>query len=93
MLGFVSGLCGPNAVAATTVAVEQVVLRHLKNQMEYLSQHDEIAFDIVSSIIEEEAAHRDRAASAVDEKSFWLAVFTPIVAASTEAVIWVGMHL
>src|SRR5882672_10449042 len=33
-LGAITGVLGPSAVAATTVAVERVVLRHLESQLE-----------------------------------------------------------
>jgi ubiquinone biosynthesis monooxygenase Coq7 len=92
-LGLVTGLFGKSAIAATTVAVEQVVLRHLQHQLVLLDGKDESACQAISKIIEEEAQHRDHAASHVAASSFWPRLLTPIVAASTEFVIWLGMHL
>src|SRR5262245_22493906 len=40
VLGLVTGLLGPSAIAATTVAVEQVVLRHLEEQVARLRDTD-----------------------------------------------------
>jgi ubiquinone biosynthesis monooxygenase Coq7 len=80
-LGIITGLLGRSAVAATTVAVEKVVLRHLE------------ACEIVKKIVEEEKAHHDSAALELQQGSFWPRILMPIVAASTESVIWLGMKL
>jgi ubiquinone biosynthesis monooxygenase Coq7 len=92
-LGLATGLCGKSAIAATTVAVEQVVLRHLERQLTTLAGKDESAVAAISAIIAEERQHRDQSESHLAEAGFWPSVLTPIVAASTEAVIWLGMRL
>ena len=53
-LGFVTGLIGPSAIAATTFAVEHVVLRHLEVQLEYLRAAAPEARDCVNRIYEDE---------------------------------------
>ena len=91
-LGLVTGLFGRRAIAATTVAVERVVLRHLEHQLETLRGKDEAATKAIESIVIEERQHHDQSASHITVGRFWPRVLSPIVSASTEAVIWVGMR-
>jgi len=93
VLGVVTAICGKAAIAATTCAVERVVVRHLKEQLEYLKSNDPDAYGAVASIIEDEQAHHDRAAVAAMQGSFWPSLIGPIVSISTESVIWLGMRL
>jgi 3-demethoxyubiquinol 3-hydroxylase len=91
-LGLVTGLFGRKAIAATTVAVERVVLRHLEEQLDLLRGKDEAAVQAIESIATEERQHHDRSASQLTVGQFWPKVLSPIVSASTEAVIWLGMR-
>ncbi len=93
VLGVVTGLLGSSAVAATTAAVEKVVLRHLNDQLSYLRDTDERAYQAVSSIIADEKAHHDWARTSDTPSRFWMATLEPIVSMSTESVIWLGMRL
>lgn len=93
VLGVVTGLFGRSAIAATTVAVEQVVLGHLKHQLAVLADRDESAVHAISRIVADEQQHHDRSASHLVESRFWSKLLTPVVAASTESVIWLGMRL
>ena len=90
-LGFITGLFGPRAVAATTVAVERVVLRHLEAQLQCLRDTDKSAHAAISSIVREEREHHDQAQLGAGS-GIWLRLLSPVVAASTEAVIWIGMN-
>jgi len=92
-LGFVTGLMGRAAIAATTVAVESVVLKHLQAQLEELEGKDAAAVAAIASIIEEETEHRDASAHHLAAGDTWPRVLKPVVAASTESVIWLGMRL
>jgi ubiquinone biosynthesis monooxygenase Coq7 len=92
-LGLVTGLLGAGAISATTVAVESVVLRHLEQQLAALQGNDPYAADAVSAIISEEQQHHDRSASRVQASALWSRLLSPIVSASTETVIWLGMRL
>jgi ubiquinone biosynthesis monooxygenase Coq7 len=92
VLGVVTGLMGRKAIAAMTVAVERVVLRHLEHQLVLLRGTDEAAMEAISSIIEDERQHHDHSALHLQGGKFWPQVLSPVVAASTEAVIWVGMR-
>ena len=93
MLGLVTGICGRASIAAVTVAVERVVLRHLEAQLRELDGVDPPAHAAVSSIIEDERTHHDRAAQEPRQGIFWPRVIRPTVSAVTEFVIWSGMKL
>jgi ubiquinone biosynthesis monooxygenase Coq7 len=93
VLGVVTGLFGRDAIAATTVAVERVVLAHLVQQTHALRGHDEAAVAAISSIVEDEQQHHDASSAHVAAGKVWPRVLTPVVAACTSAVIWAGMHL
>ena len=92
VLGLITGAFGRRAIAATTVAVERVVLRHLEQQLDQLRGKDEPAVKAIESIVTEERQHHDQSASHITVGQFWPRVLSPIVSASTEAVIWVGMR-
>jgi ubiquinone biosynthesis monooxygenase Coq7 len=93
VLGGLTGLCGAGAIAATTVAVERVVLRHLENQIEVLAGDDPAAVAAIAAIVAEEREHHDRSALHLRAGRLWTRLLMPIVSASTEAVIWTGMKL
>lgn len=92
VLGLVTGAFGRRAIAATTVAVERVVLRHLEHQLELLDGKDRAATDAIASIVAEERQHHDQSASHIALDRFWTRLLSPVVSASTEAVIWIGMR-
>ena len=93
ILGLITGLFGPRAIAATTVAVESVVLRHLEHQLVVLRTRDPAAVAAISEIVSEERQHHDRSAAHAQTDTFWFKALKPIVAAATESVIWLGMRL
>lgn len=93
VLGFLTGMLGSSAIAATTVAVERVVLRHLEAQLQQLDGIDEAAVRSITSIVAEEQEHHDHSLGPSQAGKFWPRILTPIVSASTEAVIWLGMRL
>ena len=92
-LGLLTGLLGPSAIAATTYSVESVVLEHLTEQQKQLRDTDAEAFDAVTRIVAEEQEHHDHGRDAMQAGAFWPPLLTPIVRASTQAVIWLGMRL
>lgn len=92
ILGLVTGAFGRRAIAATTVAVERVVLRHLEQQLMLLSDKDEMASQAIASIVTEERQHHDQSATHIALDRFWPRILSPIVSAATEAVIWIGMR-
>jgi 3-demethoxyubiquinol 3-hydroxylase len=91
-LGLVTGIFGRRAIAATTVAVERVVLRHLEQQLRLLTGKDEAAAGAIASIVAEERQHHDRSVYHIALDSFWMRILSPVVGASTEIVIWIGMR-
>lgn len=93
MLGGVTGLLGRRAIAATTVAIETVVLRHMHEQLAALSASDPAAADTLRDVIADEQEHHDVSGQRLAPPGFWPRIVNPIVAISTEAVIWLGMRL
>jgi ubiquinone biosynthesis monooxygenase Coq7 len=93
VLGLTTGLCGRASIAAVTVAVERVVLRHLEIQLREPAGVDEAARAAVAAIIDDERSHHDRAAQQPHQGIFWPRVLKPTVSAATEFVIWSGMKL
>ena len=92
ILGVVTGMAGRGAIAATTVAIERVVLRHMSAQIEALVGKDEEAVALLRQIIVEEREHHDVSAVRLNPL-FWPKLLNPLVSVSTEAVIWLGMRL
>lgn len=93
LLGVTTGICGRASIAAVTVAVERVVLRHLETQLRELDGADPAAHAAVMSILEDERAHHDHATQEPRQGIFWPRVLRPTVSAVTEFVIWSGMKL
>ena len=93
MLGIFTGMLGRNAIAATTVAVERVVLRHLEAYQNALLVDDPEAWRAISLIVEDEKAHHDRFAEGRPPSGPLMRLLDRIVTFGTEAVIWTGMRL
>jgi ubiquinone biosynthesis monooxygenase Coq7 len=91
-LGFVTGLIGPSAVAATTFAVEHVVLHHLEEQLEYLRTASPDARDCVVQIYDDERAHHDVAEAHLPRNDFMTRCLIGVVQFCTELVIRIGMR-
>lgn len=92
-LGVITGVFGEKSIAATTVAVERVVLKHLKRQIDELQDTDLEAVQAIQSIIDDEQSHHDQSATHLSEHDLWYRAIRPVVSSSTEAVIWLGMTL
>jgi ubiquinone biosynthesis monooxygenase Coq7 len=92
VLGFATALCGRSAIAATTLDVERIVLKHLREQLAYLENVDSHAYNAVSAILADEQAHHDRSQLLASEGGFWPRILAPVVSASTSGVIWIGMR-
>jgi ubiquinone biosynthesis monooxygenase Coq7 len=93
VLGIVTALFGRRAIAATTVAVERVVLRHLDQQRAALRVIDPAAVAAIDSVVHEEVDHHDDALRILGRPTWLLRQLMSTVSLSTEAVIWLGMHL
>ncbi|WP_311268600.1 demethoxyubiquinone hydroxylase family protein [Sphingobium sp. WCS2017Hpa-17] len=93
VLGAITGLAGRHAIAATTVAIERVVLTHMYEQIEALAGIDQEAVAILRHIILEEQEHHDVSLASMNPHGFWRRLLEPVVGLSTHAVIWLGMNL
>jgi ubiquinone biosynthesis monooxygenase Coq7 len=58
-----------------------------------LEHLDASATATLREIIREEQEHHDLSAARIPANSWWVRIVDPIVAASTESVIWLGMRL
>ncbi|HEY0131430.1 MAG TPA: demethoxyubiquinone hydroxylase family protein, partial [Allosphingosinicella sp.] len=93
VLGAATGLAGRQAIAATTVAIERVVIRHMHEQAEALHGLDAQAVAALRDVIADEQSHHDLSEARLDARGPWPKLINPIVAASTEAVIWLGLRV
>lgn len=92
-LGFISSLLGRRGIMACTWAVESVVINHLKNQLVYLKEKDDIAaLNAVENILEDEENHRDTGFKAGGVGNIWYQPFRFSVSLFTEVVIRFGMR-
>lgn len=91
LLGLMTGLLGRRAIAATTVAIERVVLRHMAEQIEALSVSDPAAARILEDIIADEREHHDRSVEMLSGGLLQRMVDIG-VGSATELVIWIGMR-
>jgi ubiquinone biosynthesis monooxygenase Coq7 len=92
VLGVLTGLIGRKAIAATTVAIESVVLRHLEDQIAQLRFSDPGATAAISAIVADERQHHDSSVQHCDDRTLVVRAIKRIVSASTEFVIWLGMR-
>lgn len=92
-LGLLSGILGEKAIAATTVAVERVVIRHLHQQLLDLGTTDPAATSAISRILTEEQQHHDQSARRLASPGALDRVVDAVVSSATKAVIWIGMRV
>jgi ubiquinone biosynthesis monooxygenase Coq7 len=92
-LGVMTGSLGRRAIAATTMAVEQVVLVHLERQMAELADKDVEAVAAIEAIVADEREHHDLSVESAGRYSVLSRILVAVVSFSTEAVIWLGMKL
>ena len=92
-LGAVTGLAGKRAIAATTVAIERTVLRHMEEQLTALQTTDPNAHRAIETVIADEQEHHDQSQCHLPPGSLWMKIIDPLVAGSTATVIFLGMHL
>lgn len=91
-LGLITGLLGPSAIAATTYAVEDVVLTHLEHQMPYLQQEDPDSYEAVRQIYDDEMSHHQTAEVQMQQDKLLTKLLIVIVKLCTEGVIRFGMR-
>ncbi|KQV87807.1 ubiquinone biosynthesis protein UbiB [Massilia sp. Root351] len=92
VLGLLTGLLGARAISLTTVAVERVVLKHLRQQLVAVAD-DAHAVAAISAILHEEQGHLDAATAQVLAGGVLSRMIGWTVSSATESVIWLGMRL
>jgi 3-demethoxyubiquinol 3-hydroxylase len=92
-LGLLTGVFGRQAILATTVAVEKVVLRHLAHQVAALRDVDPQACATIQRIVDDERDHHDRSSRRLRGPSSLDRCVMALVRCSTESVIRIGMRL
>jgi ubiquinone biosynthesis monooxygenase Coq7 len=92
LLGIVTGFIGPRAIAATTYAVESVVLEHLEHQLSDLELTSPDAYCAVKSIYDDEKEHHDQAKSQSHFDEIMTKIIVRTVQNCTQAVIRFGMR-
>ena len=93
VLGCLTGLMGVRSIATATVAVERVVLRHLREQLLAVGTTDPAATAAISAILAEEQQHHDQSAARIHHPGALDRMIGSVISAATEAVIWIGMRL
>ncbi|MFZ3003155.1 MAG: demethoxyubiquinone hydroxylase family protein [Undibacterium umbellatum] len=93
VLGAFTALFGRRAIAATTVAVERVVLRHLQSQLAILKNLDAEAVGVIAAIVEDEQMHHDQSVAHLGQSTVCSKFLQTMVAGATEMVIWSGMRV
>jgi ubiquinone biosynthesis monooxygenase Coq7 len=93
VLGFLTGLMGARSIATATVAVERVVLRHLRQQLREIGTNDPEATVAISAILNEEQLHHDQSAARIRQVGVIDRIIGSVISAATEAVIWIGMRI
>ncbi|MCS0592646.1 demethoxyubiquinone hydroxylase family protein [Massilia norwichensis] len=93
VLGLLTGLMGAQSIASATVAVERVVLRHLRQQLLEIGNADPDATVAISAILSEEQQHHDQSAKHIRHTGVIDRLIGSGISAATEAVIWLGMRL
>jgi ubiquinone biosynthesis monooxygenase Coq7 len=91
MLGLATGVLGTRAIAATTVAIERVVLEHMHAQIAELGAEDPDIVALLRAIIADEQAHHDESHLRLRGGAFE-ALLLRLVSSATEIVIWIGMR-
>ncbi len=93
VLGVLTALLGRGSIAATTIAMESVVVRRLQQQRLDLATTDPAVADLITSIVEDEAMQHDRSLDMIDTGSAWLLAVDYVVRKATGAAIWLGMRI
>ncbi|KAF0091806.1 MAG: ubiquinone biosynthesis monooxygenase Coq7, partial [Hyphomonadaceae bacterium] len=91
-LGLITGLLGKQTIAATTFAVENVVVKHLQGQLIYLTGNDAVAAECVSRIINDENTHLSESESEFNAEKLLNRIAIAVVSFCTEAIIKFGMR-
>jgi ubiquinone biosynthesis monooxygenase Coq7 len=89
-LGTLTAWLGPTGVMVCTSAVERTVHQHLVEQIAFLDRADAELAATVRAILIEEDEHLSYADEHHDPKSVFAKGLATLVAAATEALIWLS---
>ena len=92
-LGVATALLGERAALACTVAVEDVIDEHYRQQAEYLADIDPELRQTVLSFRDDEIAHRDVALAQGAEDAFGYELITAAVKTGSRIAIWLSTRL
>lgn len=90
VLGCATALFGRFGIVVCTAAVERTVHKHLVEQIAYLSGRDDALADGIRQVQIEEDAHLAFAEANHDPAAPFARILSAVVAAATEALIWIA---
>jgi ubiquinone biosynthesis monooxygenase Coq7 len=92
-LGAASALLGERAAMACTVAVEEVIDEHYRDQAERLGDEDPALRETILSFRDDEAAHRDLAIAEGAKAATGYDLITAAVKTGSRIAIWLSTRL
>ena len=92
LLGFATGALGRSAILVATIAIERSVHRHMNDQLTWLAERDRDVSTEIRAIAVEENEHLESARASGPLVSGTMRALDVIVAAATEALIWISTY-
>jgi ubiquinone biosynthesis monooxygenase Coq7 len=92
-LGAATALLGERAAMACTVAVEEVIDQHYRDQIAALDDKEEPLGETLEQFRKDEVAHRDTALAAGAEEAPGYAVLTRAVKSASRFAIWLSERI
>jgi 3-demethoxyubiquinol 3-hydroxylase len=93
VLGAATALLGERAAMACTVAVEEVIDEHYREQAERLAEEDPALRDTILSFRDDEIAHRDIAVAHGAEDTSAYDLINAVVKTGSRLAIWLSTRL
>ena len=92
-LGAVTARLGPRAAMACTVAVEEVIDKHYREQAEKLGEDEAPLKEVIEKFRADELEHRDTALDHDAEQALGYPVLSALVKAGSLAAIWLSTRI
>jgi ubiquinone biosynthesis monooxygenase Coq7 len=92
-LGAATALLGERAAMACTVAVEEVIDEHYRQQAERLGGDDPVLLETILSFRDDEIAHRDIAVAHGADETPGYDLISGVVKTGSRIAIWLSTHL
>ncbi len=92
-LGAGTALLGDQAAMACTVAVEEVIDEHYRDQAERLAEHDPELTETVLAFRADEIAHRDTAIAQGAEQTPGYDLLSTVIKAGSRVAIWLSTRI